>query len=112
MLNKSAQIEIALPENGFSRDFINALSDLCLKIDDLSESYLVLKKTDDDVSLLFGFLFEEDIASAVIESSMKNIMENILDLFSDDMPIDGIYLNDNDQLHKAMQSITSPFFKR
>ncbi len=56
-LNKSTEIDLAIPDSGFSPDFIDALSSICLNYDGVFEGYLVLKKEDDDVSLLLGLLF-------------------------------------------------------
>lgn len=111
-LDKSTQVELATPDSGFSQDFIDMLSGICSKYENLLESYLVLKKQGEEVSLLFGLLFVDSSLLEEQELTVQNIMTEILDLFSDEMTIETICLNNNDQLKQAMESMTSPFYSK
>ena len=109
-LTESTEIELALPENGFSSDFVDALSDICSKHDVLTEGYLVLKKENEDVSLLLGLLFFDNYPLNKQEQDIQNIMQEVTDLFSDEMIVEAISLNNNRQLNRTMKSIGSPFY--
>lgn len=107
ILEASTEVSLALPDNGFSVDVLNALSQACSKYEQLSEGYLVLKKEGDNANLFFGFLFDgvENVGL------MEQIMEDISELFSEDVAFEGVYLNENRKLVDAMRSMTSPFYK-
>ena len=109
-LNKATQIDLALPDKGFSSEFINSLSNVCTKYDGVAESYLVLKKQDEDVSLLLGLLFFDTISFSEQEQVIQNIMSEVVSLFSDEIIIEAICLNNNAQLKEAIKSIDSPFY--
>lgn len=109
-LSQSTKIQLALPNNGFSKEFIEPLITICSKYEKLFESYLVLKMQAEGTALLFGFLFFDDASSKDQELSIQNIMTDLLSLFSDGIDIVAICLNDNDQLMQSIQSMTPPFY--
>jgi hypothetical protein len=109
-LNKSVQIDLALPDSGFSPEFTNSLSNICAKYSGLSESYLVLKKEGEDVSLLLGLLFDDSISPKEQEQVIQNIMTEVVGLFSDEIIIEAICLNNNNQLKETIMAIDSPFY--
>ncbi len=111
-LEMPSTIELALPSVGFSQAFISDVRGLCAEYEKLIEGYILLKKSDDDVSLLFCLLFEIDTDAVVIETSVARLAQSILDLFTDKMAIDVICLNGNKKLTNTVRSITAPFYIR
>jgi len=70
-LAESTQVELALPDSGFSKIFIDSLFNICLKYESLHEGYLVLKKQEEEVSLLFGLLFFDKARPLRIEYGVR-----------------------------------------
>lgn len=110
ILNKSTEVDLALPDDGFSPDFISALSGVCSENKSLSEGYLVLKKEGEDISLLLGLVFFDHIPNEQQEASLEDIMTKTADLFSDEISIEAICLNNNTQLKQAITSMDSLFY--
>jgi hypothetical protein len=111
-LSSSTELEIAIPESGFSTELIEALYSICTKQKNLLEGYLVLKKVDEDVSLLLGLLFSDTNSINQQEQAIQMIVLEVADLFSDDLTVDAICLNQHNQLKQSIMSATSPFYKR
>lgn len=111
-LNKSTEIDLAIPDSGFSPEFTDSLSNICLKYDGIAKSYLVLKRENEDVSLLLGLLFFDNISPKEQEQVIQNIITETVDLFSDEIIIEAICLNNNNQLKETMMSIDSPFYSK
>lgn len=108
ILEKSTEISLVLPESGFSKDVLDAVAQICSKYESVSESYLSLKKVDDDVTLFFGFMLDDNGSDMAI----GQMMEKITELFSGDLYLEGVCLNENKNLAEAMKSVTSPFYTR
>lgn len=108
VLEKSTEISLGLPESGFSKDVLDAVAQLCSEYESVSASYLVLKKVGDDVTLFFGFILDDNGSDMVI----GQMMEKITELFSGDLYLEGVCLNENKKLAEAMKSVTSPFYRR
>jgi len=111
-LASSTELEIAIPENGFSTELIEALYGICAKQKILLEAYLVLKKVDEDVSLLLGLLFSGTNTIDQQEQEIQLILSEVTNLFSDGLAVDAICLNLHTQLKESIISVTSPFYKR
>ncbi|WP_133138118.1 enhanced serine sensitivity protein SseB C-terminal domain-containing protein [Legionella rowbothamii] len=109
-IQKSKEVELAVPDEGFSDDFINSIKSICSQYDGLQSAYLVLKKEDDDICFLFGFQFGETYQEN--DLLINNIMNDILDLFEEDMAFEGVCLGNNIQLKRAIEEITEAFFIR
>ncbi|CAM4490003.1 MAG: hypothetical protein LEGION0403_FIIPPAGN_02886 [Legionella sp.] len=107
-IQKAKELELAVPDGGFSDDFINSIKSICSQYDGLQSAYLVLKKEDDDICFLFGFQFGE--AYQQNDLSIKNIMNDILGLFEEGMAFEGVCLGNNTKLKRAIEEITEPFF--
>ncbi len=108
---KSTSIDLALPESGFSTELLEELSVICTEYSrEINAGYLVLKKDDEDISLLIGLLFSKQVLRDRQEVIIKNILTNVVDLFSDDVPIDAMSLNNHDQLKNTISSMTNPFY--
>lgn len=110
-ISKTKKLELAIPDMGFSNDFIISIRKICSKYDRLKSSYLVLKKEEgEDVCFLFGFEFDEEQLESYLK--IENIMTEILELFEEDLVFEGICLNENVKLKDAIMKITEPFFLR
>lgn len=109
-LHKSKEIQLTVPDEEFSENFISALHNICIKYESLQSAYLVLKKEDDDICFLFGFQFDESHQET--DRLLENMMSNILDLFEENMAFEGVCLSKNTNLKRAIDEITEPFFKR
>lgn len=107
-IQKSKELELAVPDEGFSGDFINSIKSICSQYDRLQSAYLVLKKEDDDICLLFGFQFDE--TSQENDLLINYIMNDILGLFEENMAFEGVCLENNTKLKRAIEEITEPFF--
>ena len=111
VLASSTELEIAIPEGGFSTELIEALYSICVKQKILLEAYLVLKKVEDDVSLLLGLLFSDANPIRQQEQTVQMILSEVTDLFLDDLTVDAICLNQHNQLKETIISVTAPFYR-
>jgi len=112
ILSETKEVELALPENGFSSDFLNDLVNFCALQGKLMEAYITMKKNDEDISLFFSFLFESEVSKEDQNNSVGKIMEKIILLFKDQVSIDAVSLNGKEQLIAVLRSVTAPYFKR
>lgn len=62
------------------------------------------------VSLLLGLLFDDSISPKEQEQVIQNIMTEVVGLFSDEIIIEAICLNNNNQLKETIMAIDSPFY--
>ena len=106
-IQKSKELELAVPDEGFSDDFINSIKKICSQYVSLLSAYLVIKKEDKDICFLFGFEFGETLKDN--ELLINNIMNDILGLFQEDMAFEGVSLRENARLKKAIEKLTEPF---
>lgn len=111
VLSNAMHVELALPKEGFSQSFISDIKAICEKFQSLKEGYVLLKKSGDDVSLLFCFLFDAGGQGAAEGAAIEMLAENILGLFKDKMAIDVVSLNGKERLAESVRSVTSPFFR-
>lgn len=112
VLSNAMPVELALPKEGFSHSFISDISSACEKFQPLKEGFVLLKKSEDEVSLLFCFLFEEGQQSAAEDAVIEALAESILGLLDGNMAIDIVSLNGKERLAESVRSVTSPFFRR
>lgn len=109
-IQESTELELAVPDEGFSDEFINSIKTICSQYTNLESAYLVLKKQGEDICFLFGFQFG---ASDLDEGHLiNNIMNDILGLFEIDMAFEGVSLRENTRLKEAIEKLTTPFFIR
>ena len=106
----SVAIELAVPGSGFSKDFVSALKDICSGHSALAEGYVLLKRSDDEVSLLLCFLCQNTFDSGEIDALMSRLTEEVVTLFSESMAIEVVCLNGQEKLTKAVRNTTGPFF--
>lgn len=107
LLNASAGITLIMPKNGFSKDVLDALCDVCVKYRSLLKGYLVLKQEGDRAVLFFGFLFNHAEECEVLEQ----IVTEVSWLFSEDVKFECVCLNGKNKLIDAIRSMTSPFYQ-
>lgn len=112
VLSNAMHVELALPKEGFSQPFISDIKGVCERFRSLKEGYVLLKKSGDEVSLFFCFLFDEGGQNAAGGAAIEMLAENILGLFKDNMAIDVVSLNGKERLTDSVRSVTSPFFRR
>jgi hypothetical protein len=106
VLGKATEVSLALPDGGFSKEVLSAVVQACSNYNEVTEGYLLLKKVEDDVCLLFAFT----ISRSESDSLIRDLMKDISSLFSEDIALEGACLNENAQLSETVKSITSPFY--
>lgn len=113
ILNKDAEYEIALPEDGFDEEFLNDVRTI-LESHFILRAYLALnltKRNPNDICLLFGLVYVENFSRLERDNSNKTVLNDIINLFNEKITVNVFDLTDDKRVESQFVVLTEPFYR-
>lgn len=111
VIAESMAIELAVPDGGFSKDFVSSLTEICAGYSFLDEGYVLLKRSGGEVSLFLCFMCKSGFGADEIDTALGRLTEDVVSLFSESMAIEVVCLNGQQKLTEAVRKTAAPFFR-